>query len=95
MSSGTLDCLWDARIAAASFLRQNLDMADLSAADLYSQEVQSPPSVPQSSSKKLSRPWSGKSIADWTPEVRQREIDLLNQAREIEAEAIGLIAAVL
>lgn len=38
-------------------------------------------------------PWTGKSIADWTPEVRQQEIDLLNSACEIEKEAIESMTA--
>jgi len=88
--------LWDARMAAASFLRQNLDLADLApAADLYSQEAQILRRSSFERKEAFLGCWSGKSIADWTLEVRQREIDLLNQAREMETEAIGLIAVSL
>ena len=86
--------LWDARMAAANFLRQNSDLADLApAADLYSQEAQLLHRSSFERKEAFLGCWSGKSIADWTPEVRQREIDLLNQAREIEADAVGLISA--
>ena len=86
--------LWDARTAAANFLRQNLDLADLApAANLYSQEAQLLRRSSFERKEAFLGCWSGKSIADWTPEVRQREIDLLNQALEIEAQAVRLIAA--
>lgn len=88
--------LWDARMAAAAFLRQNLDLADLAAAtDLYAREADLLFRTSNERKEAFHGPWSGKSIADWTPEVRQREIDLLKQACEIETEAIGLIAASL
>ena len=94
VSSWNARSLWDARMAATSFLRQNLDLADLAPpTDLYSQEA----SLLYRASVELKEAFHGhgfgKSIADWTPEIRQREIDLLNQAREIESEAIGLMAA--
>lgn len=92
----TMDCLYDARVAAQSFLRQNMDIADLSkAADLYQREVQAVHQVSVAAKEAFLGPWTGKSIADWTPKVRRREIDLLNQACEIEAEAIALMAASL
>lgn len=71
-----MDCLYDARIAAESFLRQNLDITDLSkAAHLYRQEVKTLHQVSVVAKEAFLGPWSGKSIADWTPEVRLREID--------------------
>ena len=96
VSSWNARSLRDARMAASSFLRQNLDLADLaSAADLYSQEA----SLLYRAIVELKEAFHGhgfgKSIADWTPEVRQREIDLLNQALQIEAEAVGLMSAEL
>jgi hypothetical protein len=33
-------------------------------------------------------PWSGKTIADWTPQVRQREIQILTEAKRLDAEMI-------
>ena len=38
---------------------------------------------------------SGKSIADWTPDVRQREQELLAGASELEAAAITEIEKAL
>jgi hypothetical protein len=32
-------------------------------------------------------PWSGKGIGDWTPEVRQREQEMLAEAQSLEAQA--------
>ncbi|MCE5323768.1 sigma-70 family RNA polymerase sigma factor [bacterium] len=91
-----MDCLYDARLAAESFLRQNLDLADLGkAADLYRKEVQTIHQVSVVSKEAFLGPWTGKSISDWTPEVRQREIDLLNQVCKIEEEAIGSVVAAL
>lgn len=92
----TFSSMVDARTAAMNFLRQNLDLAGLSrAVDLYEQELNAVCPAVFVRKEAFHGPWSGKSVADWTPEVRQREIDLLNQACEIEAEAIGLIGASL
>lgn len=88
--------LWDARWAAAEFLRQNLDIADLAAAaDLYRREATLLFQAASERKEAFHGPWSGKSIEDWTPEVRQREIELLNQACEMETKAMDLIAATL
>ena len=40
-------------------------------------------------------PWSGKSIADWTPEVRRQEQELLLKAMEIETRAIEAIGTIV
>jgi hypothetical protein len=40
-------------------------------------------------------PWSGKTIREWTPEVRQREQSILRQAAEIETAAIAELEKVV
>ncbi len=88
--------LWDARMAAAAFLRENLDLADLApAADLYSREANLLYATSVERKEAFYGSWTGKSIADWTPEVRRREVELLNRACEIETEAIDAIKQVI
>jgi len=40
-------------------------------------------------------PWTGKSQADWTPEIRQREQELLLRATKIEAAAVETIKTII
>lgn len=90
-----LDCLYDARVAAETFLRRNLDLADLAGtADLYLEEVKVLHQNSVEYKEAFLGPWTGKSIDDWTPDVRQREIDLLGRICEIETQAIGSIPQV-
>ncbi len=77
--------LIDARTAAVRFLRENgVDAA----AERYQREV-------DLLGNKDAFLVSGKTVADWTPEVRERERKLLAQAREIEGEAIAEIEKTL
>jgi hypothetical protein len=95
------DVLQDARCAAGTFLQDNADLLEgesrdalKRAAAIYAQE-----------GAYLGRcfceksaffgPWSGKSISDWTPEVQQREQDVLAEARRLEADAIAEIEKAL
>jgi len=89
--------LADARLAAVRFLRDRLDvMPGLERViALYEEEINliAPPSFERK--EVFFGPWSGKSIADWTPEVRRKEQDLLLQAMEIEERAITEIRFVM
>jgi len=40
-------------------------------------------------------PWTGKQLADWTDEVRQREIEIITKAHELDRQAIAEIEAAL
>jgi hypothetical protein len=95
------DVLADARPAAVTFLRSHADLLEGEAANalqraaaLYQQEGELLGSAFCRKDAFLG-PWSGKSIVDWTADVRQREQDLLAQAREIEAAAIAEIEKAL
>jgi hypothetical protein len=94
--------LADARLAAIQFLRGHLDDVSGEAQEalarviaLYEEEIDSisPPSFERKEA--FLGPWSGKSIADWTPEMRTREQALLMRAMEIEGMAIKEIERVI
>ena len=93
--------LLDARLAATAFLRDHLGALGEEARrelqralDTYEREV-----------ALLQRPfreggaflgaWSGKSLEHWTPEVREREQQVLREARGLEAEAVTHLEAAL
>jgi RNA polymerase sigma factor (sigma-70 family) len=87
--------LVDARAAAVTFLRNYLDVvpprnreALARAISLYQEEIDllAPPSFERK--EVFLGPWTGKSQADWTPEVRRREQELLMRAAKTEASAI-------
>jgi hypothetical protein len=40
-------------------------------------------------------PWTGKGFADWTPEVRAREVEVLKQCRELEQQVVAEIESAL
>jgi hypothetical protein len=91
--------LHDARLAGAVFLRDAASVlpaaADAlrAAADAYGKQAEhlgrafDPPDAFFG--------WSGKSIDDWTDDVRKREHDVLVTARELDAAGIGAIEKVL
>lgn len=91
--------LADARLAAVRFMRDHLDSVSNDALTraiaLYEEEIDliAPPSFDRK--EVFFGPWSGKSIADWTPEVRQQEQALLLKAMEIEERAITEIRSVI
>ena len=87
--------LADARVAAVRFLRESgallsgqAEQSLAAAAEAYEREVSLLGSAFGSKDAFLG-PWSGKTIADWTPEVRQHEREILMRAAEIETAAIG------
>jgi len=87
--------LEDARAAAVRFLCQSNRLLEGGpgealdhAAQIYQREAVLLSRVKETKDAFLG-PWSGKSIADWTPEVRQREQEVLTRARELEAAAIA------
>ncbi|MBP6965378.1 MAG: sigma-70 family RNA polymerase sigma factor [Armatimonadetes bacterium] len=93
--------LVDARMAAVEYLRGHLDDVSGDERDslarvisLYEEEINllTPPSYERKEA--FFGPWSGKSIADWTPEVRAREQELLLKATAIESDAVKAIEAV-
>ena len=94
--------LVDARMAAVEYLRGHLDDVSGDARDslaraiaLYQEEISllTPPSFERK--EVFFGPWSGKSIADWTPEVRKNEQDLLRKAMKIEEAAVASLATVI
>lgn len=89
--------LVDARRAAVTYIRKHAALLDgdsrqavTRAADLYEQELQLLQPILSTHEAFLGK-WSGKSPADWTSEVRQREIELLTRARQLDAAAIAEI----
>ena len=95
----TFDSLVDARVAAAQFLRAAAPefAADarghlLKAADIYDQFVKSTAICFENKDAFLG-PWTGKSLADWTPENRAREVAILTSARTLDEQAIAEIDA--
>ena len=88
VSSWCFCSMADARVAAVKFLRGNgLDAP----ADLYQQEVDLFSSVFEAKNAFLG-PCSGKSAAEWSADVRQREREILTRAREIEATAVAALS---
>ncbi len=94
--------LVDARMAAVEYLRGHLDDVSGDARDslaraiaLYQEEISllTPPSFERK--EVFFGPWSGKSIADWTPEVRKNEQDLLREAMKIEEAAVASLGTVI
>ncbi len=88
--------LHDARRNAVSFLRESAPLLDgdaaralLRAAELYHEEAQLLASALANRDAFLN------SVEDWTPEVQQREREILAQAREKEASAIAEIKKAL
>ena len=95
------DALEDARKAAVVFLRSHADLLEEEAAGalqraagLFQQEGDLLGSAFGRKDAFLG-PWTGKSITDWTSEVRQREQKMLAQARTLEAAAIAAIEKAL
>ncbi len=89
------ESLYDARLTAVSYLESHADALNgpgrtalQRAVELYRQEygILGPVFTDHNV---FFGPWSGKSIKDWTPEVRQRERALLQQADAIETAAIA------
>ncbi len=93
--------LEDARWAAVRFLKDSAAVLEGGAAEavkraaaLYEQEAKLLTSVFDAKDAFLGG-WSGKDIKAWTDDVRQREREILSQAREIESPAIGEIEEAL
>jgi hypothetical protein len=93
--------LVDARAAAARFLRGKADLLNgegrdalRRAAVLYEQEGAR---LGEGVGRKdaFLGPWSGRTIGDWLPAVRQREVEILGEARRTEAQAIAEIEKAL
>lgn len=89
------DSLYDARVAAVSFLQESAAIlkgesheALKRAAALYQQEVNLLGSVFTEKNAFLG-PWSEKSIKDWSADVQQSERGILAKARKIEMTAIA------
>jgi hypothetical protein len=97
----TFDCLFDARAAAPTFLRSNADRLPKEAAGhlhdaaaLYEQEKDVLDRSFMSRDVFLG-PWTGKSIADWTPDMRRAERDVLDAAAQVDRKAVAAIATAL
>jgi hypothetical protein len=97
----TLMHLADARAAAVQFLESNADLvtgdsltALQRAIDLYRQEADLLKAFADDNSGFL--PWRGgtSGVADWTDALRQRQQDMLSQARSLEEQALTALAAV-
>jgi len=93
----TFSSLFDARRVAPIFLRDHAGLLPgdagalvVEAACIYDDEL---PLLMRAFAQRdvFLGGWSGKSIADWTPEVRQNEHDLLVKAASIEERAIKLL----
>lgn len=91
------DCLVDARKHAGPFLREVAPLfteeargAILCAADLYEKESELL-SAAIINNGAFFGPWSGKTIDDWLPGVRQHEQQLLLEACAIETDAISAL----
>ena len=94
--------LVDARNAAISFLRGNVThLPEQSAhfiskaAALYEREVKSLDCASFTKHDAFFGPWSGKSIKDWTADVRKREREILTEACRLENNAITEIEKAL
>ena len=92
---GSLEACHAFKQWAEEFLRNHLDVVSGNAQDalarvitIYREEIDllAPPSFERK--EVFFGPWSGKSITDWTPEVRKQEQELLLKAMEIETRAI-------
>jgi hypothetical protein len=93
----TFNSLVDARQTASAFLRDRADLLPREAAEA----VTGAAGIYDGEMGMLTRafarrdvflgPWSGKTIDDWTPDVRERERDMLLEAISIEERAIALL----
>lgn len=97
----SMDSLTDARATAVTYLKGNTSLLNKDgqaalerAADMYQQEGQLLNATFINKDVFLG-PWTGKSISDWTPEVRKRERTLLGKARRLEIGAIAEIEKAL
>ncbi len=90
--------LVEAREAATTFLRQAAGIAGdaaphlLAASEAYAEETRLLDGALKDGDAFLG-PWTGRSIDDWSSDVRQREQDLLRRAREMEKVAIAALDA--
>jgi hypothetical protein len=91
----------DARAAASTFLRRGMRFAEGDAREALQQaqaryeEEAALLMRPFRTQDAFLGPWQKKKVADWTPEVRAREARVLEDARKLEAEAVGFMARAL
>lgn len=90
-----LDNVIDGRMAAVTFLRNHLDDVSGDAKDalaraisLYQEEVDLLHGSSFERKEAFLGPWATNTIADWTPEIRAREQELLIQAMGLEQAAV-------
>lgn len=91
------DCLHDARMSAVTFLKEKASLFENEikhllqrAADVYTEEAAILLMAFQRKDVFLG-PWSGKTIDQWTPEIREHEISLLESVRQLESRALSLL----
>jgi hypothetical protein len=91
------DCLHDARMSAAAFLNERANLFEnevrhllLRAAGVYTEEAGILLQAFHGKETFLG-PWSGKTIDQWTPEVRKNEISVLESVRQQETRALSLL----
>jgi hypothetical protein len=96
-----MDSLADARTTAVSYLKENAPLLNQDAqaalaraASLYQKELQLLNTTFINKDVFLG-PWTGKSITDWTPDVRRKEQTILGKARRLEIGAIAEIEKAL
>ena len=94
--------LLDSRQAAVEFFRGHLDavsgekqLALAQTIALYEEELNLLRPLSFERKEVFLGPWTGKSQADWTPEMRQREQELLLKAMEMEGNAVNEIKSVI
>lgn len=91
----------DARTAAATFVRRGVRFADGDARTALQQaqaRYQDEANVLMRAFRTQDAflgPWQKKTVADWTPEVRAREVQMLSEARKLDAEAVQCITKAL
>jgi len=97
VSRWSFSSMHDARKAAVTFLREHAPLlkdtaaqAVLRAAEIYEREVELLDSASASKDAFVSS-----DVGQWSPEMRQREIEILTRAKEIEEEAIAEIERAL
>ena len=88
----------DGRRAAVTFLQENADLLEgqarqavARAAGMYKQGLKGIDPDQFNEYNVFLGPWTGKSIRDWTREIRQREMDLLAEGQRIDAAGIAEI----
>jgi hypothetical protein len=91
------NCLYDARRAASEYLREHAGLLP----EAFRELVRKAAGIYDEERGLLGRtyrerdiffgPWTGKSIADWTLDVKSRERDILLECAKLEALAIGLL----